>query len=136
MKNFFMLDTDICSYIMRESPCGLISVFEAHQGIGDEICISAVTHAEILFGIKLKNSERLNEKYSAFVGLVKIVSWDERSAEEYAAIKIKLNKSGTPIGNMDMMIAASALSIGAFIVTNNKKHFGLVPNLKIADWMR
>lgn len=128
-----MLDTDICSYIMRENPREIVPVFIAHSH--DRICISAITHAEITSGIISKNSARLEEKYSAFSSLVEILSWDRQCAEYYAKIKEHLKKTGTPIGNMDMMIAAAALSYNATLVSNNKKHFSLVPHLKIADWL-
>lgn len=135
MREIFMLDTDICSYIMKGSHLDLLSIFEIHQNNYDEICISVVTHAEILYGINIKNSHRLEAKYKDFAALLKIIEWDYRSAEKYADIKKFLKRAGTPIGNMDMMIASSALSIGANLVTNNKKHFSLVPHLKIADWL-
>lgn len=133
MKELFMLDTDICSYIMKENPREIVPVFIAHQN--DRICISAITHAEIISGIMGVNSARLEEKYRVFSSLVEIIAWDRLCAERYAEIKNHLKRSGTPIGNMDMMIASSALSIGASLVTNNKKHFSLVPRLKIADWL-
>jgi tRNA(fMet)-specific endonuclease VapC len=129
----YMLDTDICSYVIRENPRELASVFISHKE--DDICISSITYAELSFGLLNNYSERLDRKIIQFVSLVEIIDWTSSAALKYADIRHHLKKSGTPIGNMDMLIAASAMSIDAELVTKDKKHFSAIPNLRIADWL-
>jgi tRNA(fMet)-specific endonuclease VapC len=88
-----------------------------------------------LYGVKNSSSQRVEREVARFLALVRVVDWNEAAARHYAEIKDFLKRNGTPIGNMDMLIAAAALVIRAPLVTNNKKHFGLVPNLSIADWI-
>ena len=133
MSKLFMLDTDICSYIIRENPKELKDVFIAHQN--DEICISVITYAELMYGALNNPSTKLKLKLEQFVSLVQIINWTESCASQYSKIRQFLTSTGALIGNMDMMIAAAALAIDAELVTNNKKHFQLMPNLKIADWV-
>ena len=127
-----MLDTDICSYIIRNRR-ELADVFIKHQH--DDICISVITYAELLYGVKKSGSERVEVEVKRFLSLVGVKDWSEAAARQYAEIKDFLRKNGLPIGNMDMLIAAAAIAIKAQLVTNNKKHFSFVPNLTIADWV-
>jgi tRNA(fMet)-specific endonuclease VapC len=131
MSKTYMLDTDICSYIIKNQR-ELANAFTAHQN--DNICISAITYAELLYGVKNSRSSRVETEVKRFFPLVAVVDWSEAAARQYAEIKDFLKRNGSPIGNMDMLIAASAIAINAPIVTNNKKHFHLVPNLILADW--
>ncbi len=133
MAGIFMLDTDVSSYIIREHPRELTDVFVSHQD--DLICVSAITYAELMYDLINKRTERLERKVEQFVSLVRVMDWTDAAARRYAEIRDHLKRAGTPIGNMDMLIAAAALAIDAQLVTNNRKHFGLVPGLKIADWM-
>jgi len=133
MASLFMLDTDICSYIIRENPKELKDVFITHKL--DVICISVITYAELMYGALNNPSKRLKHKLEQFASLVQIIDWTEGCAHQYAKIRQVLTAAGTPIGNMDILIAAAALATDAELVTNNKKHFCLVPGLKIADWM-
>ena len=128
MTSLFMLDTDICSYIIRENPKELKDVFITHQN--DIICISVITYTELAYGALNNPSKQLKQKLEQFISLVQIIDWTEGCAHQYAKIRQALTAAGTPIGNMDMLIAAAALATDAELVTNNKKHFRLVPGLK------
>jgi len=132
MPKTYMLDTDICSYVIRNQR-ELADVFIKHQH--EDICISVVTYAELLYGVKNSGSHRVETEVKRFLPLVRVLDWSEAAASHYADIKYFLKKNGAPVGNMDMLIAAAALAINAPLVTNNKKHFSLVPNLAIADWL-
>jgi tRNA(fMet)-specific endonuclease VapC len=127
-----MLDTDICSYIIRNQG-ELADAFIKRQN--DDMCISVITYAELLYGVKNSHSSRVETEVGRFLPLVRVVDWNESAARYYADIKDFLKKNGSPIGNMDMLIAAAALAANTPLVTNNKKHFGLVPNLAIANWI-
>ena len=131
MSTTYLLDTDICSYIIRNQR-DLADVFIERQG--DDMCISVITYAELLYGVKKSGSDRIEKEVRRFLALVRVLDWNEAAARHYSDIKDFLKKKGSLIGNMDMLIAAAALAINAPLVTNNKKHFSLVPNLTIADW--
>jgi tRNA(fMet)-specific endonuclease VapC len=133
MPETYMLDTDICSYIIRERPARLKSVFLEHAK--DALCISAVTYAELLYGLEKKPSEKLERDIGGFAILVKIVDWNHAAAQKYAKIRHYLTTTGRVISDLDMQIAAAALAMNAKLVTNNKKHFGTVPELALADWL-
>ena len=130
MPTLYMLDTDICSYVIRNQR-ELADVFIKRQH--EDICISVITYAELLYGVKKSGSHRVEEEVKRFLSLVRVQDWCETAASQYAGIKDFLKKNGSPIGNMDMLIAAAAVAVNAHLVTN-KKHFRLVPNLTIADW--
>ena len=129
-----MLDTDICSYIIRERP---LSVLEKFKKIDiSEICISAITHAELLYGVARSSSKKINRNIvDDFVGRLIVLDWNSAAAEQYGKLRADLEAMGKIIGNMDMMIAAHALSLGATVVTNNTRHFGSVPKLKTTNWV-
>ncbi|MDR3164947.1 MAG: type II toxin-antitoxin system VapC family toxin [Synergistaceae bacterium] len=131
----YMLDTDICSYILREHPVGLKKVFRKYCAEAP-VCISAITYAELLAGAAEKGSKHLEEKIAAFTSLLKIIAWTDSCARKYSIIKVGLKKAGTPIGNMDMMIAAAALAAGATLVTNNERHFRKIDGLDVINWLK
>ena len=127
----YMLDTDICSYVIRNQQ-ELADVFIKHQD--DHICVSVITFAELLYGVKNSGSPKIETEVKRFLSLVTVLDWNEAAARHYADIKVFLKKSGSPVGNMDMLIAAAARAMKVPLVTNNKKHFSLIPDLTIAEW--
>lgn len=128
-----MLDTDISSYIIRERPPHLLARFR--QIPTDQLCLSVVTLAELLYGVERSSSTRVNRAIvERFVNRLLILRWNRAAAEQDAQIRTTLEVAGTPIGAMDMMIAAHARSLGSIIVTNNVRHFSRVPDLKIENW--
>jgi len=129
----FMLDTDICSYIIRERPLKVFDRFEALEM--DQICISVVTYAELIYGVEHSSSKKINRSIvDDFVKHLNIIPWDKDAAEHYGNIRASLQANGNVIGAMDMMIAAHARSKKTTLVTNNEKHFSRVSNLKIENW--
>lgn len=130
---FYMLDTDICSYIIRERP---LQVFEHFKRVAmDQLHISTVTYAELLYGVEHSSSKKINRPIiDDFVHHLNIISWDEKAAEHYGNIRAILRAEGNVIGSMDMMIAAHARSLKMVLITNNEKHFKRVPKLKVENW--
>ncbi len=129
----FMLDTDICSYIMREKPIQVLERFDSFE-MG-QFCISIITYAEFKYGIlRSTNPQKHKSLVERFILHVDILPWDQSAADNYADIRQSLESQGHTIGNMDMMIAAHARSIDYTLVTNNEKHFNRVPNLNIENW--
>lgn len=130
----YILDTDICSYIIRESSPVLLKNLNDHNQ--DKISITSITYAELLFGAERKGSKRIMDKIEAIASNVSIISFDQNAAIEYSIMRLKLEQSGTPIGNMDMLIASCVLSEEAVLVTNNEKHFSNIKGLKIENWTK
>ena len=130
-----MLDTDICSYIIRERP---LQVFEHFKQIEmEQLHISVVTYAELIYGVEHSSSPKVNRQIiDDFVRHLNIVSWDQEAAEHYGKIRAFLQAKGNIIGSMDMMIAAHAKSRKMTLVTNNDKHFKRVPKLLVENWAR
>jgi tRNA(fMet)-specific endonuclease VapC len=127
-----MLDTDISSYLINENNKTAARNFQKHEK--DTICISSVTYTEITFGALNRKSQNLRVRIKNFMSLVKIVDFGKAAADEYALLRAFLNSRGTPVGNMDMLIAATAKASGAVLVTNNEKHFSLIPDLVVENW--
>ncbi|VAW80347.1 hypothetical protein MNBD_GAMMA13-2039 [hydrothermal vent metagenome] len=130
----YMLDTDTCSYIIKEHP---ESVHQRFQKLDmEQLCISAVTYAELLYGVERSSSKRVSRPIiEDFVRHLDVMNWDANAADQYGVIRTRLEVAGTLIGAMDMMIAAHAKSLKAVLVTNNQKHFTKVKGLKIENWI-
>ena len=127
----YMLDTDTVSLIVRNhSP--VIRNLIKHED--DEICISAITYAELSYGLEKKGSDKLFSEVRLIIEKLSIISFDDLQSELYGKIRVELEKSGTPLENMDMLIAAAALSIGAILVSHNIKHFSKIEGIKVEDW--
>jgi tRNA(fMet)-specific endonuclease VapC len=128
---FFMLDTDIVSFALR----GLgrvASRLQSHRR--SELCLSAITVAELRFGADKRNSRRIHRAIDAFLSGVDVLSFDAAAAVKFGVVGSALASSGVPIGQMDTLIAAHALSVNATLVTNNEKRFTKVAGLKIENW--
>ncbi|MEA1890287.1 MAG: type II toxin-antitoxin system VapC family toxin [Pseudomonadota bacterium] len=131
-----MLDTNICSYIMRERPESVLTELQSRVMHRDRIVISAITYAELRFGaIGKKSSPKHNIIVDEFMARIDaVLAWDKGAVEATSQIKKHLSDQGTPIGINDTMIAGHAVSVGCILVTNNRKEFDRVPDLEIEDW--
>jgi tRNA(fMet)-specific endonuclease VapC len=130
----YMLDTDICSYVIRERP---LEVYEKFKKVKvNQLCISVVTYAELIYGVEHSSSREINRPIiDDFVRHLDIITWDREAAEHYGKIRAFLRAKGSIIGSMDMMIAAHARSQNMTLITNNDKHFKRVPKLRIENWV-
>lgn len=129
----YMLDTNICIYILNQRPAGVLKKFEKIRR--DQICISIITNAELKYGAERSSSKKMNyEIIEEFVARLNVLPWDEEAANHYAKLRHYSEKQGTPIGNMDLLIASHARSQGCKLVTNNLKEFNRVPELKLENW--
>lgn len=100
------------------------------------IAISSVTLFELEAGAR--KSARVEENLQhldKFASLVRVLSFDAQAARRAGALRQHLREKGTPIGDMDMLIAAHALSVGAIVVTNNTREFARVPGLELENWL-
>jgi tRNA(fMet)-specific endonuclease VapC len=131
----YMLDTDICSYIIKERPLQVLEHFKRVEM--EQLCISAVTYAELIYGVEHSSSKKVNRVViDNFVLHLTIVPWGEEAAEHYGSISAYLQAEGKIIGSMDMMIAAHARSHKMTLVTNSDKHFKRVPKLTVENWAK
>jgi tRNA(fMet)-specific endonuclease VapC len=128
-----MLDTNICIYIIKHQSAAVLKHFLEYQ-VGD-ISISSITLSELRFGVaKSMHREKNSKALDAFIIPLEIISFDEEAARIYGDIRANLEKEGKPIGAMDMLIAAHAISLGIPLVTNNTREFSRIPALNIIDW--
>jgi tRNA(fMet)-specific endonuclease VapC len=129
----YMLDTNICIYLIKQKPDKVLQHFKAHS-VGD-IGISSITLAELRFGVeKSRQAEKNRQALDDFILPLELADFDEKAAEMYGKVRASLKKEGAPIGSMDMMIGAHALDLGATLVTNNTREFKRIKNLKVVDW--
>ncbi|MBM3807709.1 MAG: type II toxin-antitoxin system VapC family toxin [Acidimicrobiia bacterium] len=129
----FMLDTDICSYIMKRShPL----VLERLRSVPvDDVCMSVVTKAELLFGVEVSPRRAQDATaLAAFLPYVDAPALDEDAALHYAEIRADLKRRGAMMGANDLFISAHARSLGLTVVTNNTAEFERVRDLKVENW--
>lgn len=130
----YMLDTNICIYVLKNHSDQLRHKFKAIK----EICISSVTYGELCFGIENGGNHLKKERWEQldiFTQRLLIDPWDAGAGKHYGAIRAQLKKDGALIGNNDLLIAAHARSIDAVLVTNNVREFNRVPDLTIENWI-
>jgi tRNA(fMet)-specific endonuclease VapC len=131
----YMLDTNICIYIIKQKPRAVIERFL--QTEISQIGISSITLSELLFGASKSSKPEQNKiALAQFVAPLEILPYDDQSAQYYGDLRAYLEKQGKPIGSLDMLIAAHALSIACTLITNNEKEFIRIPNLNIDNWVK
>jgi tRNA(fMet)-specific endonuclease VapC len=130
----YLLDTNTASYVIKGNVRG---VRERIANIAPaDVLVSVVTEAELRFGVlRRPDATRLEVLVEEFLRFVEIKSWDSGAAHHYAEIRATLERDGQPMGNLDMMIAAHALALGAVLATSDRV-FGRVKGLKVENWAR
>jgi tRNA(fMet)-specific endonuclease VapC len=129
----YMLDTNICIYLIKQKPEKVLRQFKAHS-VG-EIGISSITLAELRYGVERSQQVQKNRQaLEEFILPLEIAAFDEAAADVYGNMRAGLEQAGTPVGSMDMLIGALALSLGVTLVTNNLREFKKIKNLKVVDW--
>jgi tRNA(fMet)-specific endonuclease VapC len=132
----YLLDTNICIYIINEKPEKLLRKFEKYPVY--EFGISSITHAELQYGVeKSKNINTNQDALDEFLLPLTILPFHgKKLATCYGEIRSSLESKGKTIGPFDMLIAAHALSLDLTIISNNIKEFSRIPNLKCENWIR
>lgn len=129
----YMLDTDICSYVMKRSHDGLLQ--RLRKVPVSDVCVSVVTKAELLYGVEVSPRRQQDEAaLNAFLNYVEVLDFPDHASAHYAQIRAQLKKSGKLIGANDLFIAAHARSLGLTLVTHNTQEFRRVNRLAIEDW--
>ncbi|MFO7817064.1 MAG: type II toxin-antitoxin system tRNA(fMet)-specific endonuclease VapC [Thermodesulfobacteriota bacterium] len=130
----YMLDTNICIYIIKRKPESVLDRFR--QFPISSMGISSITLSELEYGVMKSSKPDQNQfALSQFAAPFEILPYGDEAAQYYGALRADLEKQGTPIGSLDMLIAAHALSINCTLVTNNEKEFSRVPYLHIENWI-
>lgn len=129
-----MLDTNICIYIIKQRPPEVLTRFNAYV-VGD-IAVSSITVAELQFGVQRSQTpERNQPALDQFLLPLTVVGFDQAAAVTYGQVRTSLERNGRPIGPLDTLIAAHALSLKLSLVTNNVDEFARVPGLQVVNWV-
>lgn len=128
-----LIDTDILSYYFKGNP-KVIGRFESYLGFFDSIEICIITYYEITSGLLAKKALRQLQVFEQFVDRNKIIPLTEKSSKISAELYASLRQSGKIVDDIDLLIAGVAIENDMVLVTNNEKHFGRIPNLKIENW--
>lgn len=126
------LDTNICSYVLRKRPAGMIERFSGLNR--SEVWLSSIVAAELRFGARKLNSPKFISAVEMWLSGFEIRAWSAEVAQHYAQARWALETSCQPIGSMDLLIAAHALSEDSALITNNAREFLRVPGLAVEEW--
>jgi len=130
----YVLDTDICSYLMKRTQPALIE--KVRTFAPRDLKVSVITLFELEYGIlRSDRREPLRRVVRAFLENVELLTWTDTAAREAGAVRAELAAAGSPIGAYDLQIAGHARSLGATLVTNNHREFSRVSGLHLADWV-
>lgn len=128
----YMLDTNMCIYAQKRNPNVLAKIQENYQ---KGLVVSSITLAELEYGVQASvNPEKNTIALLKFLSIVEVMPFESAAASEYGKIRADLRRKGTPIGNMDMLIAAHAKSENLIVVTHNTREFERVEGLLHEDW--
>jgi len=131
----YLLDTNICIYIIRKREPKIFERLRTEQI--DSIALSSITIAEMEYGICKSNNQIRNRiGYMEFIMPFSILSFDDKAAAVYGQIRADLERKGTIIGGVDLLIGAHAKSLGLTLVTNNEREFQRIDGLKIENWTK
>lgn len=130
----FLLDTNTCIYIINNEPPRVRLKF-ASLDIS-EIVMSSITLFELDSGFRKGSKIKDNlQKLEHFSSVIRVMPFDARAAQRAGELRQYLREKGTPIGDMDILIAGHALALDAVVITNNVREFERVPGLKVENWL-
>jgi len=134
MSDRYMLDTNICIYIIKNNPMSVRQKFESVRA--SDLVLSIVTLAELRYGAEKSQARakaiRAVEQLTAYIEIAEL---DQVVAEHYADIRATLDRAGTPIGNNDLWLAAHARANDWILVSNNIREFERVEGLRLENWL-
>lgn len=131
--NKYLLDTNICIYIMKRKPISSLEIFNEKVG---QIAISSITLSELIHGVEKSQRQKNNRlTLENFISRLNVLDYTPKASQQYGIIRAELEKKGTPIGVNDLHIAGHAISEGLIVVTNNEKEFKRVDGLKVENWV-
>jgi tRNA(fMet)-specific endonuclease VapC len=129
----YMLDTNICIYLINDRPAQVRKRLEALTP-GD-VGVSSITVAELAYGIAKTRSTRNRAALEGFLLSLEIADFGLDAAMVYGEVRAAVERKGTPIGPLDMQIAAHAIALDVVLVTNNRREFNRVAGLRLENWV-
>jgi tRNA(fMet)-specific endonuclease VapC len=132
MRRSYLLDTNTASYVIKGNiPATRLRLAKIPM---EQVHISSITEAELRYGAARRpDATKLHQIIEEFLLRTTILAWDSKTAQEYGLLRASLERAGQPIGNLDLMIAAHALAMGAILVTNDRA-FARIKKLKTENW--
>ncbi len=131
----YLLDTNICVALIRQRPPAVIQHITDHHLT--DICISTITIAELQYGVNKSSKVPQNQHaLDQFLLPFTFLDFDDSAAHVYGLLRTMLEAQGTPIGSLDMLLAAQAIAHSLIVVTNNTKEFSRIPQLTLEDWTK
>lgn len=129
----WLLDTNICIYLIKQKPRSVLDRLRTMDIAA--IAISSITLAELEYGVAKSSRPETNaEALAAFLAPLTVEPFEDVAAAAYGDVRAELERAGTPIGSLDMLIAAHALSLDAILVTNNEREFRRIKHLNVENW--
>lgn len=128
-----LIDTDILSYFFKGNSM-VLRHFQSYLEIFNSVEISIITYYEITSGLLAKKAIRQLQVFEQFADENRIIPLTEKSSKISAELYASLREKGNPVDDIDLLIAGVAIENEMILVTNNEKHFGRIPNLKIENW--
>ncbi len=130
----YLLDTNICAYFMSRKYPAVTAKFREHDP--SELAISSIVAAELAYRVENSTRVESNRKnLEQFLARMHIVAWDDKALWQFGFHKAKLKKSGTKIGELDLLIGCQALAMDAIFVTNNTREFERIEGLQLENWV-
>jgi tRNA(fMet)-specific endonuclease VapC len=129
----YMLDTNICIYVMKNYPPTLLEKFNS---LAEQLCISSITLGELHYGAE-KSARRVDNLTAIehFVARLDVLGFEAKAAAHYGQVRAELERAGAPCGPLDMQIGGHARSEGLIIVTNNMREFSRMPGVRAENWV-
>ena len=129
----YMLDTNICIYVMKNYPPNLLEKFNA---LAEQLCISSITLGELHYGAE-KSARRIDNLIAIehFVARLEVLGFAAKAAAHYGQVRAELERAGTPCGPHDMQVGGHARSEGLIVVTHNLREFGRMPGIRAESWV-
>jgi tRNA(fMet)-specific endonuclease VapC len=128
-----LIDTDILSFFFRAHP-HVVRQFDAYASEHDRINISILTYYEVLSGLKHKDAKNQLASFVEFAATCNVAPLTEQTVSHSADLYVTLCAQGTPLDDIELLIAGIALANSWVLVTHNRRHFDRVPGLEIEDW--
>jgi tRNA(fMet)-specific endonuclease VapC len=128
-----LLDTDILSLFFRNHP-QVVENCNLYLQEYEQLSFSLITYYEIFSGLKHRDASKQLEKFLAFSKVNRIIPLTEESVKASAVIYAELRKKGTPVDDIDLLIAGVAIANNLVLITHNQKHFGKIKELELEDW--
>jgi tRNA(fMet)-specific endonuclease VapC len=132
----YLLDTNTLIYVINKQPRHSAVLERFARERPEDLCVSAITLAELRYGIaKSRRSEANRRAFLQALETLNVAPFDAPAAERYGIVRAELEASGKPIGPLDMLIAAHAMSLDLTLVTSNQREFSRVNRLRVENWI-